>query len=106
MRYCFDIDGTICTQEPDNTIPYNKAAPYKERIARINELYEQGNQITLFSARGTVTGIDWKSFTEKQLMNWGVKYHELIFGKPEADFFIDDKGMTIEEFISTYNSSH
>ena len=28
---------------------------------------------------------------------WGVKYHELLMGKPGADFFIDDKGVTIED---------
>ena len=26
-----------------------------------------------------------------QLKKWGVKYHELIMGKPYGDFFIDDK---------------
>ena len=31
MIYCFDIDGTICTQEID----YSDAKPYPERILRI-----------------------------------------------------------------------
>ena len=30
-------------------------------------------------------------FTVKQLMKWGLKYNELIFGKPSYDIFVDDK---------------
>ena len=41
MIYCFDIDGTICTQEID----YSDAKPYPERILRINELYDDGHKI-------------------------------------------------------------
>ena len=33
-----------------------------------------------------------RPLTEQQLEEWGVKYHELLFGKPHADIFIDDKG--------------
>jgi len=31
--------------------------------------------------------------TENQLKIWGVKYHELIFGKPSFDVVIDDKSI-------------
>ena len=87
--YAFDIDGTICT----NTYgKYKEASPHIERIKVINSLYESGETIKLFTARGTTTGINWFEFTTKQMRLWGVKYHELILGKPEADFFIDDKG--------------
>ena len=86
--YAFDIDGTICT----NTYgKYEKAVPFKERIKGINFLYKKGHIIKLFTARGTTTSIDWEVITRKQLADWGLNYHELIFGKPEADFFIDDK---------------
>ena len=37
--------------------------------------------------------------TEKQLKEWGCKYHELIMGKPHADLFIDDKGINSDEFF-------
>ena len=30
-------------------------------------------------------------FTIKQLKKWGVKYNEIIFGKPSYDIFVDDK---------------
>ena len=37
--------------------------------------------------------------TKQQLDDWGVKYHELIMGKPHADYFIDDKGVKDEDFF-------
>ena len=52
-------------------------------------------KIILFTARGAATGIDWKELTKKQLKDWNVKHHELIFGKPHADVFIDDKAQDI-----------
>ena len=88
-KYCFDIDGTICSQEKD----YNNAKPYVDRIEIINGLFEDGNEITLFTARGTVTKIDWEKVTINQLKKWNVKYHRLLFGKPDADFYVDDKAV-------------
>ena len=86
--YAFDIDGTICT----NTYgEYQKASPFLDRINSINDLYNSGNIIKLFTARGSTTGRNWFELTKTQLSKWGVLYHELILGKPEADYFIDDK---------------
>ena len=87
-KYCIDIDGTICS----NTYgKYEDAQPYKDRIETINKLHKEGNEIILFTARGTTTGIDWENLTKKQLFEWNVLYDQLIFGKPEADIYIDDK---------------
>jgi uncharacterized HAD superfamily protein len=87
MKYVIDIDGTICSQEPN----YADAKPYKDRIRNINALHSLGHQIVFFTARGTETKIDWRNLTEKQLCEWGVYYDELIFGKPSCDLFIDDR---------------
>jgi len=92
MIYCFDIDGTICT----NTLgSYEEAEPFLNRIEQINSLHNEGNKIILFTARGSTSGINWEHFTEKQLKSWGVSYDELLFGKPEADIFIDDKAVDL-----------
>jgi mannose-6-phosphate isomerase-like protein (cupin superfamily) len=95
MTYCFDIDGVICT---DTGGDYKKAAPIVNTIDRINDLYDKGQKIVLMTARGTTTKIDWREATEKQLKKWGVKYHELIFGKPYADLYIDDKAVNIADY--------
>lgn len=92
MKYVVDIDGTICSQEKD----YSQAQPFVDRIEKINKLYESGNYIVYFTARGTETGIDWRKVTENQFKEWNVKYHELIFGKPSADYYIDDRMEDIE----------
>uniref|UniRef100_A0A6M3LGH3 Putative haloacid dehalogenase-like hydrolase n=1 Tax=viral metagenome TaxID=1070528 RepID=A0A6M3LGH3_9ZZZZ len=99
MKFCFDIDGTICSQKPDNQAAYNEAKPFKDVIKEINRLYKDGHTIIFLTARGSTTGIDWKDFTTEQLRKWGVKYHELHFGKPNADVFIDDKARTLEDAI-------
>ncbi len=38
MRYCIDIDGTICT--PTIGRDYHKAEPWMDRIEVINKLYD------------------------------------------------------------------
>jgi len=94
-----DIDETICyyTGERD----YNLAKPLPERIKKINELYNQGNKITYWTARGTVTGIDWYEITKKQLSEWGCKYHNLSVGeKPHFDLYICDKSVNSELFFN------
>jgi hypothetical protein len=86
--YCFDIDGTICTNTDGD---YKNAKPYFQRIKEINSLYSEGNKILYFTARGSTTNIDWSETTTHQLDSWGAKYHKLILGKPFADYYIDDK---------------
>jgi len=95
LTYCFDIDGTICTNTQGD---YGSAQPFQSRIEHINHLYEVGHTIKLFTARGSTTGIDWRQLTELQLAKWGLRYHTLIMGKPFADFFIDDKATNSEEY--------
>jgi hypothetical protein len=35
--------------------------------------------------------LKWESITVEQLNLWQVSYHELIFCKPAADLYVDDK---------------
>lgn len=91
-----DIDGTICTQEED----YCQAQPIQKVIDKVNKKYEEGYEIILFTARGTKTKIDWTSITIHQLERWGVKYHDLIFGKPAGLQYIDDKGINVYQWAA------
>lgn len=100
MRYCFDIDGTLC-HTPNNELgkpDYQNAQPYLFMVEQVNRLYDEGNYIIMQTARGKGSGIDHTELTTKQLSNWGFKYHELfpMFCKPTADIFIDDKGIDVE----------
>lgn len=97
MIFYVDIDETICKSPEDRD--YSKAVPLLDRINKINKLYEEGNIIVYWTARGTGSGIDWRDVTEFQFETWGVKYHELKFGKPIYDIFIDDKNINSESFF-------
>ena len=101
-NYNFDIDGTLCTNTFGN---YQSAEPNFERIKIVNNLYKDGHKINLFTARGTTTGIDWYELTSQQLKKWGVNYHKLNMGKPEADVYIDDKGINAHDFFESENKS-
>ena len=91
-----DIDETICYY--DGKREYDLALPIKENIEKINRLFEEGNQITYYTARGSVTKIDWYETTKAQLDRWGCKYHNLSVGeKPHYDLLICDKTKRIEE---------
>ncbi|MBQ7066422.1 MAG: acylneuraminate cytidylyltransferase family protein [Lachnospiraceae bacterium] len=92
--FVFDIDGVIAQIRKD--LSYGETGPIEEMVKIINELYDLGNRIVLFTARGYVTGIDWRETTEKQMKEWGVKYHELHMGKPNADYYVDDKMLSLD----------
>jgi hypothetical protein len=90
-----DIDGTICTITDGN---YKSANPIEENIGKINRLYEEGNNIIYWTARGSKTGIDWTLTTRAQLKEWGAKHHQLLMNdKPHYDLLICDKTKRIEE---------
>ena len=98
MLIYVDIDETICESPEDRD--YTKAQPIKERIEKINKLFDEGNTIVYWTSRGTMTGIDWYQVTQKQFDIWGVKYHDLKMGKPAYDLFIDDKNIKSDTFFN------
>jgi hypothetical protein len=106
MTYIFDIDGTICTNTNGD---YENASPLKNRIEKINQLYDEGNTIHFLTARGMGRSDNaavyadraFRKLTEKQLRDWGVKYHRLFLGKPAGDIYIDDKGAKDEDFFNS-----
>ncbi len=104
VTYAFDIDGTICTQTEGD---YENATPYRDRIDSINDLYDAGHHIIMLTARGMGrTGQNeleayrlLYDFTLNQLNKWGVRFHKLMLGKPQADYYIDDKAIKDTEFF-------
>ena len=99
MNIYVDIDETICDYVYGGDFrAYALASPIQVNIDKINKLYNQGNQITYYTARGSGTGIDWFEVTKDQLDRWGAKYHNLSTGeKPPYDLIICDKSRRIEE---------
>jgi CMP-N,N'-diacetyllegionaminic acid synthase len=97
MKIYIDIDNTICNS-PD-TMDYTKSTPIQENINKGNKLYDSGNEITYWTARGMNSGLDWRKLTRQQLKQWGVKYHKLKFKKPPFDLFIDDKVLNAKDWV-------
>lgn len=104
MNYVFDIDGTICTATAGD---YIAAKPYKDRIEKVNKLYDNGNFIIFNTARGmgrhknnqAKATEEFYDLTKQQLLDWGVKYHELFLGKPAGNIYVDDKACTDQDFF-------
>ena len=96
MRICFDIDGTLCL--PAEGTDYKFVFADKSVVEYVQQLKRAGHTIVLHTARGSGTGTDWRHVTERQLAEWGVPYDELIFGKPYADLYVDDRAVNVSDF--------
>lgn len=88
MNIYVDIDNTICKTNGND---YENSIPIKENILKINRLYDEGNNIVYWTARGQKSKKDHTELTTKQLTEWECKYHELKLDKPSFDILIDDK---------------
>lgn len=100
MRYAFDLDGTLCVTEQ---MDYLHATPIHTRIARVNELFHEGHHIIVHTARGQAltpsSRLRLFQQTRRQLLEWGLHFHELL-PKPFAHVYVDDRGATPMEFFN------
>lgn len=103
MKWCFDLDNTLCHTDGNN---YSLSIPNHDMIKRVNYLYDRGDEINIFTARGMTSckgdaNLVYNKYfdlTKNQLVQWGVKYHRITLAKPSFDAFIDDKNKLIEDF--------
>lgn len=87
MKIVYDLDGTICENgSPDK---FATAVAFKEVIEDINNHYDLGDEIIIHTARLAKD----RDITKTWLKEHGVKYHELLMGKPTADLYVDDKAI-------------
>lgn len=98
MKIVIDIDGVIGTNTIvdsfSNTQLFNMPININI-IEKINEMYENGYWITIHTSRKECL----RNVTEGWLIDNDVMYHELIMDKPTADFYLDDKSITLKEFM-------
>ena len=72
MKYCFDLDGTICDTplRPDDNKPgYLESTPYSFMVEQVNRLFDEGHKIIIMTARGRGSGIDWTQLTNLCFIN-------------------------------------
>ena len=111
MRICFDLDETLCTGKHEKAVPIPGV---KDLLFRLKE---KGYHIIIYTARGMGSsngniGLAIKKvgrLTLNQLEEWGFVYDEIIFGKPSADLYVDDKAINanlmprLEEIVELSN---
>ena len=107
MKYCFDIDGTLCEtpSDPDgHNVRYWESEPFPYMIEQVNKLYDMGYTIILYTARygerrkgnlHEMYGAGYREWTD-WLEKYGVKYHHAYMGKPAGVMYIDDKAARVE----------
>ena len=100
--FCFDLDNVLCKTKNND---YKNSKPIKKNIQIVNNLFEKGFYIKIFTARYMGRNNDninkakkeGYDLTKKQLKKWKINYHKLIFGKPSFDFYIDDKSIFFDK---------
>ena len=105
-----DIDDTLC--ERKESLSYEKAIPIKSVCDAIQKAHKKGIYIILFTSRnmrsfqGSMGLIN--KYTSPILLKWldrnNIPYDEIYFGKPwgKSVNYIDDKNLSIQEFIEKY----
>ena len=100
LRICFDLDNTLVTY-PTIINDYNSVKPITKNINLLNFFREQGHEIIIYTARRMTTHNnnigkvikDIALTTINTLEKFNILYDELIFGKPIADIYIDDRAL-------------
>ena len=100
LRICFDLDNTLVTF-PTVINDYLTVKPIIKNINLLKMFKEDGHEIIIHTARRMVTHNnnigkvikDIALITINTLEKFNIEYDELIFGKPIADIYIDDKSM-------------
>ena len=100
LRICFDLDNTLVSYP---TIPgdYSSVKPITKNIDLLNKLKKDGHEIIIYTARRMLTHKsnigkvmkDIAMITLTSLENLDIYYDEIIFGKPIADIYIDDRAL-------------
>lgn len=103
-RIVCDLDDTISiTKDRD----WANAEPNQQIIDKINYLYNIGWEIIILTARGQLScdgdpnkaDSKYRTQIEEWLFRNNVKYHKLSFNKILATYYIDDKNLSLQEFI-------
>ncbi|KAM3496782.1 hypothetical protein MY10362_009847 [Beauveria mimosiformis] len=96
-RFCFDLDMTL-VGAPVIPGDYSTCPPIEANIKLVQQLYHTGHHIIIQTARrmrthhGNVGAViaDIGTTTFQQLAKYNIPFHDIHFGKPYADVYIDD----------------
>jgi capsule biosynthesis phosphatase len=108
MRICFDLDGTIADLKKAGE-EYSDVLPNPGARDTLMRLRSEGAYIIIHTARGMGSCDNnlgrviakQADVTIQWLKKWDIPYDELLFGKPNVDVFVDDKGYRFENWAET-----
>lgn len=80
---------------------YRHCTPIQKNIDIVNSWYADGHKIIIYTARGmsqfqgNASRVYYALFelTTKQLLDFGIRYDELVMGKIHYDMIVDDKAL-------------
>jgi hypothetical protein len=92
MKLVIDLDGTICSEEKQFSRAI--AMPIKGAIDALKLMKAQGYTIIIYSAR------TWAEYemTVDWLARHGATYDQLILGKPQGDYWVDDRALQFTDW--------
>ncbi len=114
-RYCFDLDNTLVTF-PKIKNDYTSVLPINKNINFLKYLKTLGHTIIIYTARRMRTNsgnlgnvlADIGKITFETLEKFNIPFDEIYFGKPYADFYIDDLSISsydnLEKELGFYKS--
>jgi len=109
LRICFDFDNTLVSY-PTIKGDYSTVKPITKNIKFLRLLKDLGHSIIIYTARrmrthgGNVGKVvaDISQVTLDTLNKFNIPYDEIYFGKPYANFYIDD--LAVNPYISLSQS--
>lgn len=116
QRYCFDLDNTLVSY-PEIPGDYTTVKPIQSNIDFLKYLKSFGHTIIIYTARrmnthnGNIGKVmtDIGKITLETLEKFNIPYDEIYFGKPYADYYIDDLAISpydnLEKELGFYRST-
>lgn len=115
LRVCFDLDNTLVTH-PTISGDYTSVLPIQRNIDYLRLLHRLGHTIIIYTARrfrthhGNIGAIvaDIGKVTFDTLDKFNIPYDEIFFGKPYAQYYIDDLAVnansSLDKALGIYNT--
>ena len=111
LRIAVDLDGTISeNKKPGQS--YEDVKPLPNAVGVLNRLRDEGYYIVIYTARNMATYNNnlgqiiahQAPLVSKWLTDYNIPHDELVFGKPNVDYFIDDKSITFTDWNDIYST--